>query len=50
MWQPPERIKHELPSAAWPTREQAADARLFKPVELGPRCARSRTWVPAMVP
>jgi 2,4-dienoyl-CoA reductase-like NADH-dependent reductase (Old Yellow Enzyme family) len=50
MWQPPERIKHELPSAAWPTREQAEGARLFQPIALGPRTARSRTWVPAMVP
>jgi 2,4-dienoyl-CoA reductase-like NADH-dependent reductase (Old Yellow Enzyme family) len=50
MWQPPERIKHELPAVAWPTREQAAEARLFQPIALGPRVARSRTWVPAMVP
>jgi len=50
MWQPPERIKHELPAAAWPTREQAAGARLFQPLALGPRTAKSRTWVPAMVP
>jgi 2,4-dienoyl-CoA reductase-like NADH-dependent reductase (Old Yellow Enzyme family) len=50
MWQPPERIKHELPAAAWPTKEQAAAARLFQPIAIGPRVARSRTWVPAMVP
>jgi 2,4-dienoyl-CoA reductase-like NADH-dependent reductase (Old Yellow Enzyme family) len=50
MWQPPERIKHHVPAAAWPTREQAAAARLFQPIEIGPRTARSRTWVPAMVP
>ncbi len=50
MWQPPERIKHELPPAAWPTKEQAADARLFQPIAIGPRTARTRTWVPAMVP
>ena len=50
MWQPPERIKHELPAAAWPTREHAANARLFQPHALGPRMAKSRTWVPAMVP
>ncbi len=50
MWQPPERIKHELPPAAWPTREEAAAARLFQPIALGPREARTRTWVPAMVP
>ena len=50
MWQPPERIKHELPAAAWPTAEEAAAARLFEPIEIGPRTACTRTWVPAMVP
>ncbi|HSN30575.1 MAG TPA: NADH:flavin oxidoreductase [Kofleriaceae bacterium] len=50
MWQPSERIKHELPEAAWPTAEQAAAAKLFQPVQLGPRTAKQRTWVPAMVP
>jgi len=50
MWQPPERIKHELPPGAWPTAEQAAEARLFQPLAIGPRLARTRTWVPAMVP
>ena len=50
MWQPPERIKHELPAPAWPTAEEAAGARLFEPIALGPRTARTRTWVPAMVP
>ncbi|MDB4956532.1 MAG: NADH:flavin oxidoreductase/NADH oxidase [Myxococcales bacterium] len=50
MWQPPERIKHELPSAVWPGRDQAAGARLFQPRAIGPRTAATRTWVPAMVP
>ena len=50
MWQPRERIKHELPVAAWPTAEQAASARLYQPREIGPRVAKTRTWVPAMVP
>jgi 2,4-dienoyl-CoA reductase-like NADH-dependent reductase (Old Yellow Enzyme family) len=50
MWQPPERIKHELPAAAWPSAESAAQARMFQPLALGPRVARQRTWVPAMVP
>ena len=50
MWQPAERIKHELPATAWPTAEQAAEARLFQPLVIGPRLARTRTWVPAMVP
>jgi len=50
MWQPPERIKHELPAASWPTAEDAAAAMLFEPIEIGPRTACTRTWVPAMVP
>ncbi len=50
MWQPPERIKHELPAASWPTSEQAATSVLFQPLELGPRTATARTWIPAMVP
>jgi 2,4-dienoyl-CoA reductase-like NADH-dependent reductase (Old Yellow Enzyme family) len=50
MWTPPEHIKHELPPVRWPTAEEAAAARLFSPVGIGPLTARSRTWVPAMVP
>lgn len=50
MWQPPERIKHELPATAWPTAEQASKALLFQPFEIGPRTACARTWIPAMVP
>jgi 2,4-dienoyl-CoA reductase-like NADH-dependent reductase (Old Yellow Enzyme family) len=50
MWQPPERIKHERPAAAAPSREEAARALLFQPIELGPRTATTRTWIPAMVP
>jgi len=50
MWQPSERIKHELPATAWPSREQAAASLLFQPIAVGPRTATSRTWIPAMVP
>jgi 2,4-dienoyl-CoA reductase-like NADH-dependent reductase (Old Yellow Enzyme family) len=50
MWQPPERIKHKLPEARWPTAEEAAGSRLFSPVTIGTIEARQRTWVPAMVP
>ena len=50
MWQPAERIKHERPAKAWPTREEAVGARLFQPLAIGPHTARTRTWVPAMVP
>jgi len=50
VWQPPERIKHELPLAHVPDAATAARARLFQPISIGPRTARTRTWVPAMVP
>jgi 2,4-dienoyl-CoA reductase-like NADH-dependent reductase (Old Yellow Enzyme family) len=50
MWQPPERIKHELPAVSWPTAEVAAHARMYQPIAIGPRTAAQRTWVPAMVP
>jgi 2,4-dienoyl-CoA reductase-like NADH-dependent reductase (Old Yellow Enzyme family) len=45
------RTKHRLPPARWPTREEAARARLFQAAPIGPRVtAEQRTWVPAMVP
>ncbi len=50
MWQPPERKKHPLPAPTWPTAAEAAASRLYSPVALGPKTARQRTWVPAMVP
>lgn len=50
MWQPPERLKHELPAAHWPSAEDAARARMFQPLAIGPRESRTRTWIPAMVP
>ncbi len=46
----PRRKPVPLPEARWPSREEAAGARLFQPVRLGPIEARERTWVPAMVP
>src|SRR5690606_14031981 len=39
-----------LPVLRWPRREEAARARWFQPIELGPVKAATRTWVPAMVP
>jgi 2,4-dienoyl-CoA reductase-like NADH-dependent reductase (Old Yellow Enzyme family) len=50
MWQPPERIKHAPPVAAWPTREQVGASLMYQPIEIGPRTATTRTWIPAMVP
>jgi 2,4-dienoyl-CoA reductase-like NADH-dependent reductase (Old Yellow Enzyme family) len=50
MWTPPERIKHPLREVRWPSADEAARARWFQPVAIGPLVARTRTWVPAMVP
>src|SRR5205823_3956211 len=44
------KIRHRLPPARWPTREEAARARLFQPSRTGPIVAEQRSWVPAMVP
>src|SRR3989449_6236755 len=44
------KVRHRLPAARWPTREEAARARLFQAARIGPIAAEQRTWVPAMVP
>ncbi len=41
---------HALPGAHWPTRDEASASLLFQPGRIGARTARTRTWVPAMVP
>jgi 2,4-dienoyl-CoA reductase-like NADH-dependent reductase (Old Yellow Enzyme family) len=50
MWTPPERIKHPLLQARWPSAAEAARSRWFSPIAIGALEARTRTWVPAMVP
>lgn len=50
MWTPPEKIRHPLPPARWPSAEEAAASLWFSPVAVGPRTLAQRTWVPAMVP
>ena len=50
MWKPPERVKHPIPEARWPTREEAAASLLFSPLRVGAVELEQRTWVPAMVP
>jgi 2,4-dienoyl-CoA reductase-like NADH-dependent reductase (Old Yellow Enzyme family) len=50
MWHPENPVRHELPPARWPTREEAENSLLFRPVRVGPVRLESRTWVPAMVP
>lgn len=43
-------VRHALPEAHWPSAEQAAQGLWFTQLALGPVVARTRTWVPAMVP
>lgn len=50
MWTPPERIRHPIAPARWPTAEEAAGSSLFSPIAVGPLTLAERTWVPAMVP
>src|SRR5215213_7942462 len=50
MWHPEPVVRHPIPEARWPTREEAARALLFQPIRVGRVELESRTWVPAMVP
>jgi 2,4-dienoyl-CoA reductase-like NADH-dependent reductase (Old Yellow Enzyme family) len=50
IWRFPHPIRHELPEAHDPTREEAARALLFQPIKVGACALEQRTWVPAMVP
>jgi 2,4-dienoyl-CoA reductase-like NADH-dependent reductase (Old Yellow Enzyme family) len=46
----PAIVKHALPTADWPSADEAARSMWFSPVQIGLVTARTRTWVPAMVP
>src|SRR5262245_47469238 len=46
----PAIVRHAVPAAVWPTAAEAERSLWFSPVGLGPVTARTRTWVPAMVP
>ncbi len=46
----PRRTRFPIPPARWPTREEAARSLLFSPIRIGSFTARTRAWVPAMVP
>jgi 2,4-dienoyl-CoA reductase-like NADH-dependent reductase (Old Yellow Enzyme family) len=50
MWKFARPIRHNIEETRWPTAGEAARSRLFSPVQIGRLEARSRTWVPAMVP
>jgi 2,4-dienoyl-CoA reductase-like NADH-dependent reductase (Old Yellow Enzyme family) len=45
-----QRTRVPIPPARWPTREEAAASLLFSPIRIGACTARTRTWVPAIVP
>lgn len=50
MWRPPERIRHRPLQLPWPDEAEAANSRLFAPLEYQALRLAHRTWVPAMVP
>src|SRR5215468_5670651 len=50
MWKFANPIRHQILETRWPTAEEAAQSRLYSPIAIGKLEARSRTWVPAMVP
>ena len=50
MWHPPSPIKHAIPQARWPTKDEAARGLWFRPISLGPVELAERSWVPALVP
>jgi len=51
MWKFGRPIRHKIEETRWPSAEEAARSKLFSRIKIGRRLeARSRTWVPAMVP
>ena len=50
MWKFANPIRHRIEETDWPAAEDAAISFLYKPIKIGRLEARSRTWVPAMVP
>src|SRR5438445_12229938 len=50
MWKFKNPIKHPILETRWPTAQEAEDSLVYQPIKIGPTEARSRTWVPAMVP
>ena len=50
MWKFANPIKHKIDVTRWPAADQAARSLLYSPIKIGRHEAKSRTWVPAMVP
>jgi len=44
------RVRTPIPDTRWPSAEEAGASCLFSPIAIGSMQARTRTWVPAMVP
>ncbi len=47
---PDKRLLRLLPVEHWPSRDEAARALWFQPMEIGQVTLKDRTWIPAMVP
>jgi 2,4-dienoyl-CoA reductase-like NADH-dependent reductase (Old Yellow Enzyme family) len=50
MWKFANPIRHRIEETDWPTADEAARSLLYTGIQIGRLEARSRTWVPAMVP
>src|SRR3989442_367463 len=50
MWKFKNPIKHPILETRWPTAQEAEESLVYQPIKIGSTEARSRTWVPAMVP
>src|SRR5688572_2939933 len=50
MWKFANPIRHRIEETHWPTADEVARSILYTPIKIGRLEARSRTWVPAMVP
>lgn len=50
MWKFANPIRHRIEETDWPEAGQAARSLVYSPIKIGQLEARSRTWVPAMVP
>ena len=50
MWTPPQKLRHAVADARWPSAGEAATSLWFSPISCGPLQLAQRTWVPAMVP
>src|SRR5215213_2615335 len=50
MWKFANPIRHKIEETRWPAASEAVRSLLYSPIKIGRHEAKSRTWVPAMVP